>query len=88
MLEMPMQYNSEGNGLDLLADIQKKISGAEGVMVALTVLRVGVEADGERTLEHHLITRTFPPVDMLRSHRRIKELIIKELETGTGRGVS
>jgi len=59
--------------LNSLDELKEAVGGAEGYMVGVTLLK-----DGE--LSHHFFSDKFPFMDMLKSHNKVKDLIIRTLE--------
>lgn len=55
-------------------ELLKIISVSKGYMVGVTVL------NEKNQLEHFLLSENFPKVEFLKSVKKIKELIINELE--------
>jgi len=59
--------------LDTLDELKEVVGTAEGYMVGVTILKEG-------ELSHHFFSDKFPFVDMLKSHNKVKNLIINTLE--------
>jgi len=59
--------------IDSIMEITDKLKDADGYMVTVTVLAKG-------QLTHSLTTNSFPRVDMLKSIKAVKELVVKDLE--------
>jgi hypothetical protein len=54
-------------------DLIESATDADGYMLGVTLLKEG-------TLNHYLFNKTFPFTDMLKSHSKIKDLIVRQLE--------
>lgn len=74
------------NGIPLSVQIDELTKDADGVMLTVTVVKVDKDA-GMNRFTHHLIYKNFPLTDLLKCHRKCKELMVKELEGGSGRTV-
>lgn len=58
-----------------LEGLVEKLKAANGFMITVSILK-------NDSLEHSVITENFRKIDMIPSHKLIKDLIIKELESG------
>jgi hypothetical protein len=69
------KFLNEGDSMEIHSteELKKVMEESKGYLVSLTLLN-----DGK--LEHHLLSKDFPYLDMLKSHRKQKDLIIKQLE--------
>lgn len=56
-----------------LESLIEKLKAADGFMIAVSILT-------NDSLEHSIITENFRKIDMIPSHKKIKDLIIEELE--------
>jgi len=65
----------EINNLEDLKDVGEM---AEGFMIGVSILNKG-------TIQHYLLTRDFPFVDMLKSWAKVKNLVIENLEKDSQR---
>lgn len=54
--------------------LEAKLKAADGFMLTVSILTNDI-------LEHSIITEKFRKIDMIPSHKRTQELIIKELES-------
>jgi len=59
--------------LDTLDELKEVVATADGYMVGVTILKGG-------ELSHNYFSDKFPFVDMLKSHNKVKELIVRTLE--------
>lgn len=64
-----------------LESLVEKLKAANGFMITVSILT-------NDSLEHSVITENFRKIDMIPSHKKIKDLIIKELETEDEFGIS
>lgn len=56
-----------------LEDLVERLKAADGFMIAVSILT-------NDSLEHLIVTENFRKIDMIPSHKKIKDLIIEELE--------
>lgn len=56
-----------------MEQLQELLKDSPHYMIGITIIKEG-------QLEHHLITSDFPLADMLKSHAKIKDLIVEQLE--------
>ena len=56
-----------------LSDLAEFVNDSEGYMAGITLLKDG-------NLTHYFFSDNFPYLDMLKSHTRVKGLIINKLE--------
>jgi len=59
--------------LNSLDELKEVVSTAEGYMVGVTILKEG-------ELSHHFFSDKFLFSDMLKSHNKVKELVVRTLE--------
>ncbi len=63
-----------GGKMDELDELTKLLKKARGYQLTVSIM------DRNGRLDHRLMTKEFPSVDMLRSHVKTKELIVEDLE--------
>jgi len=61
--------------IDVLNELIERLKNADGYMLTASIIT------GEK-LEHTLITDKFNKIDMIPSYKKLRDLIIRELEEG------
>lgn len=76
MINRITNYLNEGDSMEIHSteQLKKVMEESKGYLVSVTLLNT------EGKLEHHLLSKEFPYLDMLKSHKKQKDLIIKRLE--------
>ena len=59
--------------LNTLDELKEIVATSDGYMVGVTILKEG-------ELSHNFFSDKFPFVDMLKSHNKVKDLIVNTLE--------